>query len=583
MNHWLRRGIAALIALALATPRSALSQERGAVALDQLVRGLPVTARVLMIGAHPDDEDTQLIAFLARGRRVETAYLSLTRGDGGQNLIGNELGESLGAIRTEELLAARRVDGGRQYFTRAFDFGFSKTAEETFKHWNRDSLLGDVVTVIRSFRPHVIVSVWSGTPADGHGHHQVSGILAREAYDAAGDTVRFPSVKYGRPWEPAKFYRSARGTRVAGAVGVNAGEFDPVLGRSYGEIAGESRSQHRSQGFFGAQQRKGAFMDFVVRQGSRVNESTAPADERSMFDGVDTTFSRLARETSGAPRATLVAMQPLIDSARGVLDLRRPERLVPWLARVAELAQSVRQMARQCFAVRPTGSCSMADEDVDASLDILHRRASDAALAAAGMAVDATLPQELLAFGDSTPVSITVYNRGRMPLTLLDARINKTVVVRTDSAVVSPDSSVRVGRGLVGLAYARPWWLGGRTGDMFAARQSPEDGIARVSTSSLTAVPGVAVAEDERRTSEVSITVRIAGATFAADVGPVTFRTGDPVFGEQNRPVGGVPAVTLAFDRGLEWIPANKPVDRLLRLTLHSFSAKRTDGDVQAS
>src|ERR1019366_3295035 len=183
------------------------------------------------------------------GRRVETAYLSLTRGDGGQNLLGNDLGEALGAIRTEELLAARRLDGGRQYFTRAYDFGFSKSAEETFKHWDRDSLLGDVVTVVRAFRPHVIVAVFSGTPADGHGHHQVSGILAREAYDVAGDTIRFPASKYGRPWEPLKFYRrrggffgglpgggaGGRGGGGGGAAAVPAGlathvgEFDPVL------------------------------------------------------------------------------------------------------------------------------------------------------------------------------------------------------------------------------------------------------------------------------------------------------------------------------------------------------------------
>jgi LmbE family N-acetylglucosaminyl deacetylase len=146
----------------------------------------------MMIGAHPDDEDTFLIAWLSRGRHVQTAYLSLTRGDGGQNLIGNELGEALGVIRTEELYAARRVDGAQQFFTRAFDFGFSKDTVDTFRHWPRDEVLGDVVSAVRAFRPHVIVAVFSGTPRDGHGHHQVSGILAREAYELAPDTGRFP-------------------------------------------------------------------------------------------------------------------------------------------------------------------------------------------------------------------------------------------------------------------------------------------------------------------------------------------------------------------------------------------------------
>src|SRR5688572_26669844 len=160
-----------------------LRGERGAAGLSENVRGLGTTTRALMIGAHPDDEDTQLIAWLARARHVETAYLSLTRGDGGQNLIGNELGEQLGMIRTEELLAARRIDGGRQYFGRAYDFGFSKSAEETYRHWPKDTLLRDVVTIVRGFRPHVIVSIFSGTPRDGHGHHQVAGLVAREAYD----------------------------------------------------------------------------------------------------------------------------------------------------------------------------------------------------------------------------------------------------------------------------------------------------------------------------------------------------------------------------------------------------------------
>ncbi|MFN9577781.1 MAG: PIG-L family deacetylase, partial [Gemmatimonadota bacterium] len=179
---------------------AATARAQDAATLDERLRALAVPVRVLMIAAHPDDEDTQLLTWLARARGATTAYLSLTRGDGGQNLIGNELGEALGAIRTEELLAARRIDGATQYFTRAFDFGFSKTAEETYRHWPKDTILGDVVRVVRAFRPHLIVAVFSGTPRDGHGHHQVSGLLAREAYDLGADTVRFPAASHGRPW-----------------------------------------------------------------------------------------------------------------------------------------------------------------------------------------------------------------------------------------------------------------------------------------------------------------------------------------------------------------------------------------------
>jgi LmbE family N-acetylglucosaminyl deacetylase len=276
------------VALTLVTmPRFLNAQERGIVASAEAKAAAGVHARVLVIGAHPDDEDTQLIAWLARGHRAETAYLSLTRGDGGQNLIGNELGEALGVIRTEELLAARRIDGAHQFFTRAYDFGFSKTAPESFAHWPRDSVLGDMIKVVRGFRPQIIVSVFSGTPRDGHGQHQVAGILAREVYDAAADTVRFPSAKFGSPWTVLKFYRGARFSRNDGTIAMNVGEYDPILGLTYSEIAADSRSQHKSQGF-GSTPRKGVVMDYLRREATHVNASTPAEAEQSMSAGIDT-------------------------------------------------------------------------------------------------------------------------------------------------------------------------------------------------------------------------------------------------------------------------------------------------------
>jgi LmbE family N-acetylglucosaminyl deacetylase len=274
----------------IAAPVSLVSQERGATGSGSVAAPVARTnLRVLWIAAHPDDEDTQFITWLSRGGRAETAYLSLNRGDGGQNLIGNELGEQLGIIRTEELLAARRIDGAHQYFTRAYDFGFSKTPQETYKHWPRDSVLADVVTIVRAFRPHIIMTTFSGTPRDGHGHHQVSAILAKEAYDsAAADTVRFPVAKYGAPWTPLKFYRSAffSASGTPDTLRVNVGEYNPALGKSYSEIAAESRSQHKSQGF-GTLQRKGVVWDRVRREATRVNAGTPANQEHSIFDGLD--------------------------------------------------------------------------------------------------------------------------------------------------------------------------------------------------------------------------------------------------------------------------------------------------------
>src|SRR5687767_4655714 len=196
MARAMRRAIV-FLAVVSAAPFVEPAGAQGVPELHESISGLSNPMRVLVIGAHPDDEDTRLITWLARGRHVETAYLSLTRGDGGQNLIGNELGEALGAIRTEELLAARRIDGALQYFTRAYDFGFSKSADETYRHWPKDTLLGDVVRVVRAFRPHVIVAVFSGTERDGHGHHTVSGLLAREAYELSGDAARYPVQGFG--------------------------------------------------------------------------------------------------------------------------------------------------------------------------------------------------------------------------------------------------------------------------------------------------------------------------------------------------------------------------------------------------
>jgi LmbE family N-acetylglucosaminyl deacetylase len=268
-------------------PRVATAQGTMPSAASIRVQNAPERMRVLWIAAHPDDEDTNLIAWLARGRHVETAYLSLTRGDGGQNLIGNELGEALGVIRTEELLAARRIDGAHQYFARGYDFGFSKTADETRKHWPQDSLLNDVVTVMRAFRPHIVITTFSGTPRDGHGQHQISAIVARQAYDLAADTTRFPVRDFGQPWTPLKFYRLARFSPQDRTIAINVGEYDPFLGLSYQEIAADSRSQHKSQGE-GTLRRKGVVWDYLMREDSRVPAPPAK-EEKSIFAGLDTT------------------------------------------------------------------------------------------------------------------------------------------------------------------------------------------------------------------------------------------------------------------------------------------------------
>jgi LmbE family N-acetylglucosaminyl deacetylase len=242
---------------------------------------------VLYIAAHPDDENTSLITYLARGRHYRAAYLSLTRGDGGQNVLGSEFGEQLGVIRTQELLAARRLDGGRQFFTRAMDFGFSKDYLETLRIWDKEQVVSDIVRVIRTFRPDVVVAGFSTQPGNTHGHHTASAVLALEAFKLAGDPKNFPEQQLA-PWQPKRIFTNRRG----GGGGTNilqieAGGNDPVLNESFGAIAGRSRAMHKSQGFgnFGGGGGGARTESFVLLDGE-------PAT-KDILDGVDATWNRV--------------------------------------------------------------------------------------------------------------------------------------------------------------------------------------------------------------------------------------------------------------------------------------------------
>ncbi|HZE93483.1 MAG TPA: PIG-L family deacetylase [Gemmatimonadales bacterium] len=330
----------------------------GVAALAATLRQLGSNKRVLMIGAHPDDEDTQLLVLLARGMGAQAAYLSLTRGEGGQNLIGPELGPELGIIRTEELLAARELDGARQFFTRAYDFGFSKSAEETFRFWPRDSILKDVLDVMRRFRPQVVIAVFSGTPADGHGHHQVSAILARQAFDLLRDSAGGPQ----------KFYRSTRGDPTATTLSLPVGTLDPILGQSYFQVAMASRSRHRSQDM-GQLQRPGPATAGVALLATK----TPAAGETSVFAGIDTTIH-------------VPGYAPLIDSALAALTPWRPSATLPYLIR----------------ALRLVGMA-----------DTVPRTLLERAIAiAAGVTIDGTADDGIVTPGERLQIEVTVWNAG---------------------------------------------------------------------------------------------------------------------------------------------------------------------------
>ena len=556
---------AAILAVAPSAPAGAQRADAGK--LGEEIAGLGTTARVLMIGAHPDDEDTQLIAWLAKARHVETAYLSLTRGDGGQNLIGNELGPALGMIRTEELLAARRIDGGHQYFTRAYDFGFSKTLEETLEHWPKDSILSDVVSVIRAFRPQVIISVWSGTPADGHGHHQYSGVIAREAFDAAGDTVRFPPSRLSDldAWTPAKFYRLRRNGSGA-SLAFDVGEYAPLLGESYSEIATESRSQHRSQGQ-GALPRVGPVYTAVKLEVSRVSNVDAP--ETGLFDGMDTTWARFksvrlpdsaraALDSLPGARAAVVAAESLVNPSAMVAPLATYDRLVTRAGSGKACGFSGSEGADH--------SCSAAERDLWSSLWITNERATDALLGAAGVSIDITAPRDLIAPNDTVPVTVRVYNGGRSSVTLdRVSLINALGVASRQRREILPDSTAS--QQVTYRAPARlslPWWLRREPkGDMFV--QPRADMIE---------------GEDRRLESGAELGLRVDGVPVVVREGPIVYRFADPARGEVRRPIATVPEISVLLQHEVEYARAGAPFDRTLLVYVHSADAVSRKVDV---
>ena len=269
---------------------SQINAQLNSAEIVQHLKKLNTVGSVLYVAAHPDDENTRLLGYLANEKKLRTGYLSLTRGDGGQNLIGKEQGELLGLIRTQELLAARRTDGAEQFFTRANDFGYSKNPEETFTFWTMDSILSDVVLTIRKFKPEVIICRFPTTGEGGHGHHTASAMLALEAFDAASDPNRFPEqLKYTEVWQAKRIYWNTfnfggTNTTAPNQLKIDVGVFNPLIGKSYGEIAAESRSMHKSQGFGSSKQRGSNLEYFKLLKG----DST----KVDLFEGINTNWNK---------------------------------------------------------------------------------------------------------------------------------------------------------------------------------------------------------------------------------------------------------------------------------------------------
>jgi len=514
--------LTALSAAGLQPSRSRPLPARDAAEIRLAIERLNVLGSVLYIAAHPDDENTAMLAWLSKGRLVRTGYLAMTRGDGGQNLIGSEKGDLLGVIRTEELLAARSIDGAEQYFSRAIDFGYSKTPEEALSIWGHDEMLSDVVRVIRRFRPDVIVTRFPASGYQSHGHHIASAILANEAFRAAADPERFPdsASEYG-VWQARRIYWDSWLPGRPGApenldyLTVDLGAYSPLLGRSYNEIASESRSMHKSQGF-GAAERRGSQPAYLVLTGGAAAKSDP-------LDGVDTTWNRV-------PGSATVA--DLLRRADSTFDATHPERVVPILLDALEAMDRL-----------PDGYW----------VRLKRAELLDVIRSATGLWLEAIAEAPSGVPGGTAKIDLRLIDRSGVPIRVesVSAPGMTPVSPAVDLDVNTPwEKTVEVAIPK-DAPISQPYWL-----------QEPSDkGHFNVADRRLIGNPENAPA--------IAVTVALSSGGHRIDYTiPVLYRSTDPVKGERYRPVEIEPRATLAFSDSLLVFPTagEKPI----RVTVRS-------------
>jgi LmbE family N-acetylglucosaminyl deacetylase len=508
--------LVALLSTTFANAAGPPPQPNGAQ-LAQGLRRLGVVGSVLYVAAHPDDENTNLISYLANGALVRTGYLSVTRGDGGQNLIGSEQGPALGLIRTQELLAARRVDGGEQFFTRARDFGFSKSPEETLRIWDREAVLADMVAVIRRFRPDVIITRFSPLPADTHGHHTASAILAALAFKAAADPKYHPEQLTGgvEPWQARRLLWNKSSWSMkptddtSGLLKLDVGGYSPLLGASFGEIAAESRSMHKSQGF-GVARNRGPIVEYFQ---PLVEGEAKPA---ALFAGIDTTWKRFkGGATIGA----------LIDRAVKTFDPATPAASIPALL---ELDRALEKVPDANWRARKR-------EEVRALV-----------LACAGLFVDATATAADAAPGTDVEVTATVMNRSPARAQVKEIRFPLGAAARTFSPPKALAAEAIEVKQTVRLPATQPpttpYWL----------EAPPTAGGYGLPDARLVGRP-----EDDAPL-EVAFVLDVGGRELTVNRA-VSFKWTDPVMGERYRPFEVAPLVSVSPDTRVLMFPGDAP------------------------
>ncbi len=491
------------------------------------IEKLGVLGSVLYVAAHPDDENTRMIAWLAQGEKVRSAYLSLTRGDGGQNLIGPEIGPGLGVIRTQELVEARKIDGGHQFFTRAVDFGYSKSPEETLSKWDKELILKDIVWVVRSFKPDVIITRFPPDSRAGHGHHTASAMLAEEAFKAAGDPNRFPEqLQELEVWKPKRIYWNTgrwwypeMTEDEEGIISLDVGGFDPVLGTSYAEIAAKSRSMHQSQGF-GSTASRGPQPEYLL-----LSEGTS--SKKDIFEGIDLTWSRIP----GGGK-----VQPLVAHILQGFNINDPSASVPAMIALRRVLTGLPDSYYKSIKLK----------DIDAVI-----------LKALGVYTEVYASQPLHHPGAESEIQVRIINRSKTPIkwsgfsiegasydTLMDVSLEYNDPARITIQARIPGNT----------PFSESYWL------------KDKEVLEKLAAIEATKPENDPVLHG-------NFAVQIMGETIMYQK-PVQYRWNDPVMGEKIRNIGIVPPVSISMDESIYLLRPGKSTT--INVTLESLTGKAT-------
>ncbi len=493
---------------------SILGQNNSA-ALAAQIKSLKTVGSVLYIAAHPDDENNSFLPYLTNERNFRTAYLSLTRGDGGQNLIGKEQGIELGLIRTQELLAARNIDGAEQYFSRAYEFGYCKSSEEALQIWDHDQVLSDAVWVIRNFQPDIIIARFPPDARAGHGHHAASAIIANEAFVAAADPTKFPSqFKYGvKPWQAKRilwntFNFGSVNTTNENQLKLEVGGYNPIIGKSYGEIGAEARTMHKSQGE-GRPRRRGTSYEYFDLIGGE------PA-KGDIMDGVNTSWARLGN----------LSIEKAIDSIYNAYDIMHPEKSVPALV---QLYARIEQISTTNTTWR------------DYKLGVLKSIIKDCA----GIYFEASTQQQQMAAGDKVNVQLLLNQRASVAtlLTRIKFPNQGDTILKT---TLLPNQNFQLGFSLkvpANMPITQPYWLvNPKTEGMFVVNDQELIGKA-----------------ENDPVFQMQLSLEIEKKNFLFSL-PVQYKYTDPTKGDVYQPLVVVPATQVKYDKEVSLIKDNQPV-----------------------